>query len=715
MRQSLTKLFSLGLMLLTFSQINAANFTFSNTTPAGGNWNVATNWTLNSGTDADNIPDADDNVTIPSGRLCILTAAVACINLIVAPSTTPRLQLRANLTINGTLFGGGATSAGVVSPIVSNSSVSPNFLVFTGVSGSSQRVIDQWDAYPLPSGTTGFNVGFNPSSSGNLIINGDLGCLNMEVATGTVHSFGFIYLGFNTTGAAGAVNTGILTINTNAQLNIEKNIGFRGPGVTTYCQSMIVNGVLEIKSNLSLAAHSIEINSKLRFSTDNTTGMVNASSTNIVWGIGGGIEYANSFSMTPGDELSLTGTLLTDPKNLLGVPYVNVNLTVGTNYVDFTRIFRVNNTLSLDNGQAILSNVLYLPQNAQIVDYANSSKFLRFNGATAKIRKQVTNLGTYTFPVGVANIYTPIEMTLTNLGNATFEEISINKIGGTRPTCLTASNGDNSYRVYHNIGTTYSATTGTIKLSYAQNTASIRERGPNYMPSAARIVRCDGATRRIMSTTSGESSTNSNTLYTVSGNYIGGLYDYFVTSDATILPITLRDFKGKTQGEAALLSWNTEGALNFSHFEIEHNTDGQNWKKLGQRDYYKQVNQYQFKHSDMVSGTNYYRLKQVDLDGSFEYSRVITLNLEDGRTIVSVRPNMVIDQTTVIVNTQKAGVVTLNLVNSVGKIVESKQINAEKGIQEIPFDLSQKPNGIYLISAFEGSTFLENVKLLKAQ
>jgi hypothetical protein len=714
MRQSLTKLFSLGLLILTFTNINAADFTFSNTTAAGGNWNVSTNWTLNSGTDADNIPDSDDNVTIPSGRLCILTAAVTCVNLEVFPSTTPRLDLRANLTISGTLFGRGATSAGVVSPIVSNNLVFPNYLVFTGV--FSPTVIDRWDAYPIPSGMSGFLVAFQ--SQGGLAttydIKGNFGCINMEITNCTIRSADFIYIGFGTTGAAGASNTGTLTINANAQLSVEKNLGFRGLGLTTYCYSMIIRGILDVKENISIAANLIDFIGKLRLSGFNTSGIVNTSGTNIFWGNASSIEYAGSLPMTSGDELKLAGSIQTDPKNLLGVTNIVVNLPSATNTINFNRIFRVNTELAFISGKAFLSNALYLPQAAQITGYSNSN-FLRFSGANAKIRKQVTAAGTFIFPVGVSNIFTPVEINLTTVGNASFEEISINSINGTRPACLSVGNTNNSYRVYANIGTTYSATAGTIKFSYAQNATATAERGSSYTPANAKLIRCDGATRRILSTTAGEFADNFNVLNTVSGSFSSGVYDYIITSDAAILPITLRDFKGKTQGEAALLSWNTEGALNFSHFEIEHSMDGQNWKKLGQRDYYKQLNQYQFKHSDMVSGTNYYRLKQVDLDETYEYSRVITLNLEDGRTIVSVRPNMVSDQTTVIVNTQKAGVITLNLVNSVGKIVESKQINAERGIQEVPFDLSQKPNGIYLISAFEGSTFLENVKLLKAQ
>jgi hypothetical protein len=714
MNQSLTKLLFLGLLLLSLNKVNAANFTFSNTTVAGGNWNVATNWTRDSGTDADNIPDSDDNVTIPSGRLCILTAAVTCVNLEVIPSGTPRLDLRANLTISGTLFGNYGTSAGIVSPIVSNNPVFPNYLVFTGV--FSPTVIDRWDAYPIPSGASGFLAAFQ--SQGGLAttytINGNFGCINMEVTNCTVRSTDFIYIGFGRTAANGDASAGTLTINANAQLTVEKNLGFRGLGLTTYCYQMVVRGILDIKGNISVASSLLDFIGKLRLSGNNTSGIVNTSGTNIFWGNASSIEYAGTASMTPGDELKLATSVVTDPKNLLGVTTIAINFPNASNYVNFNRIFRVNKELAFLGGYAFLSNALYLSQAAQITGYSNTN-FLKFSGANAKIRKEVTSVGTYTFPIGVSNIFTPIDINLTAVGNATFEEIRINSVGGTLPTCLTTANGNKSYRVYHNIGTTYNGTTGTMKISYAQNTASLAERGPSYVPSSAKIVRCDGTMLRVMSTTAGEFADNFNVLNTVSSNFSNGTYDYIITSDANILPITLRDFKGKTQGEAAFLTWNTEGALNFSHFEIEHSADGETWKNLGKRDYYKQINQYEFKHGEMATGTNYYRLKQVDLSGDFEYSRVITLNFEDGRTIVSARPNIVSDQTTIIVNTQKTGVITLNLVNSVGKIVESKQINAEKGIQEIPFDLSQKPNGIYLINAFEGSTLLQNVKLLKAQ
>ena len=88
------------------------------------------------------------------------------------------------------------------------------------------------------------------------------------------------------------------------------------------------------------------------------------------------------------------------------------------------------------------------------------------------------------------------------------------------------------------------------------------------------------------------------------------------------------------------LKWSTASEENFDKFIVEHSTDGQNFDSLGAitgAGNSKVVLKYSFRDSNPVIGKNYYRLKAVDFDLSFEYSHVWLAEFE-GKKNVSVYP-----------------------------------------------------------------------------
>lgn len=92
--------------------------------------------------------------------------------------------------------------------------------------------------------------------------------------------------------------------------------------------------------------------------------------------------------------------------------------------------------------------------------------------------------------------------------------------------------------------------------------------------------------------------------------------------DTSILPITIIDFNYNSDLEH--LEWQVVNSVNFSHFEVERSVNDLNdWVYVGQ------TSDSPFSVS-LEDGLNYFRMKMVDLDGSFEYSSVVTgVNVED--------------------------------------------------------------------------------------
>ena len=105
------------------------------------------------------------------------------------------------------------------------------------------------------------------------------------------------------------------------------------------------------------------------------------------------------------------------------------------------------------------------------------------------------------------------------------------------------------------------------------------------------------------------------------------------------LPVALVSFNGKQENNQTKLTWKTTSETNNKGFEIERSADARSFEKIGFVDGSGDTKENQFYHFTDVNplGTGYYRLKQLDYDGKFEYSKVIVVRAGEG--IVKMYPN----------------------------------------------------------------------------
>ena len=122
-----------------------------------------------------------------------------------------------------------------------------------------------------------------------------------------------------------------------------------------------------------------------------------------------------------------------------------------------------------------------------------------------------------------------------------------------------------------------------------------------------------------------------------------GTNDYYtIGSDitATLLPVDLVSFEGQVENQSVHLHWITASETNNDRFEIEYSVSGNEFFKIGEVAGSGTINEmksYDFTHSNPVKGSNYYRLKQVDFDGQYEYSSVVYVihqGFEDSFTLL---------------------------------------------------------------------------------
>jgi hypothetical protein len=131
-----------------------------------------------------------------------------------------------------------------------------------------------------------------------------------------------------------------------------------------------------------------------------------------------------------------------------------------------------------------------------------------------------------------------------------------------------------------------------------------------------------------------------------------GMFEEFASCFSAIdprapLPVTLRDFKALGEGgngapATVMLSWSTTSEINSDRFEIEQSTDSRSWEKIGTVEAENSVSgklDYSYMDSDNNADVMYYRLKMIDIDESFAYSRIESVHFKE--TDIVVYPNPV--------------------------------------------------------------------------
>lgn len=172
------------------------------------------------------------------------------------------------------------------------------------------------------------------------------------------------------------------------------------------------------------------------------------------------------------------------------------------------------------------------------------------------------------------------------------------------------------------------------------------------------------------------------------------IYDAF----APALPVELLEFTAIRTNKNVGLKWRTATETNNSYFEVEHSTDGEHFRKLGiirGRGTTTQTESYSYTHHKPADGVNYYRLKQVDLDGQFSYSKIIVLEyLQDNN--LNIRPVLATNYIQLETEYDQS-IQSLVVFDSTGKLV--KQISSSESSQIITVSIDELPKGQYFIQA----------------
>ena len=187
------------------------------------------------------------------------------------------------------------------------------------------------------------------------------------------------------------------------------------------------------------------------------------------------------------------------------------------------------------------------------------------------------------------------------------------------------------------------------------------------------------------------------------------------------LPVEFLFFTAKYENRSVQLAWATATEITNSHFEIERSIDAENFEKIGEvigaGDSQERID-YQYIDYEAAVGAEiiYYRLRQVDYDGKFDYSNTVIARNSDYEPLeLLVSPTLFQDRVTVTLNaTEETDNINIEIYDMRGNKVYSRDEFLYTGINDFDLeDIYHLSEGAYLLS-LTSNTFKLSQRIVKA-
>lgn len=373
-------------------------------------------------------------------------------------------------------------------------------------------------------------------------------------------------------------------------------------------------------------------------------------------------------------------------------------------------VIEVRNQLNLING------IINTGTNEVYVSTNNTAAITGF-GLTryinGNLRRQVSTVGQYEFPIG-----TPLHYEWATLNIASL--LGVNNIIASFKSPSPGA-GPNPALCFINtspINGMLNAGNWTINPNvtptFTNITMTLRQRGhTNSVIPATRygIIRRDDELNDWFGSPVGThiNGTQSEVAGTVTAvrsaiNTINFWGDFGIGFGSAPLPVEWLSFIATPENSTVKLLWATATEYNNDYFVIERSVDGSSFEPIGQvkgSGTSSVINQYRFTDITPHKGTSYYRIRQVDFDGAFDYSRIAAVRMGETVSGITVYPNPVQDQAWLILHSEEYRAQLIELSDAAGKLVYSAVIELQSGPNGFSIDMTAFEKGMYLLRVGE--------------
>ena len=517
------------------------------------------------------------------------------------------------------------------------------------------------------------------------------------------------------------INAGAtLTIQTGATLNVCGNFTNNGNLVCQPGSSVVFvgTGVQNITGALTgadafhhftvnkpsgsvFAANNIDINGN--FLTANGTSIFNSNSRNIKVGgnftnNNGNTTYTNTGTVGRLEFIGSAAQSYNQGASQLDLNYVAMSHT-GPGVDLLTNMFIKSTTglLILTQGKIntgtfrvdVNNSAVGAVQPGNVSSYVNGNLYRTLSGAA----------GSYDFPVGTSTLYERANINFTTATTIPRLQARFDPWGtpalhtNGSSECGTTYNVADENMGFWTINASANPTSGTYNTTLyclgATNTAGV---------SAWTVEKSDnGGTTWVLSGTCDPTSTAT----VVKRNGMNGFSIFAAAQATTPMPVELMGFYGFSTGRQNELHWKTQSESNSSHFVVERSSNGEQFYELGSVPAAGNSTTelaYQLTDENPYFPVSYYRLRQVDLDGNYKYSGVITVetDIEADLSIYAVYPNPTSSNCFVEFSSKNLENYTIEVINATGTLVYNESGEMKGGaVKEL--NSKEWSNGVYLI------------------
>jgi len=616
-----------------------------------GNWGTAGTW------DSGTVPTATDDVVIASGHTVTVTGAqLTSVNLTVAGILT----YATNSTVGGLIVKGTLT--------ISSGGV------FNAHNGNVNKLLTLGGDF-VNNGT--FEMSYNTTHNG-LYFNGT----NPSNISGT--------------GTFGAVR--ILTIDNPAGVTIAT-----GTSLNISSKLLLLNGALTNNGTLTLdnmvtgtsglASSNIEIRRTQVASLVNpyTVGANAVINLNYIANSG----FAAS-QIIAGDEIPTSRNIYT----------LTINNPQGVLFSDdITSLSSATSALTLTSGVLTVASGKTLAfSNALFLGVAGSSSSYVDGAVSLGISETVAQ--TKTFPIGSGEQYRSVILSdvKATVGNSAIRFAIEAASGGTLGANIATLSSTRRF-----VGTV----NGSLD-SYTSIGIGFGNDDGNPLDKIA-VSSTSGGVYDGLGTTIGANT--SSMINSATGTYTSLGY-FALGTQGSSLPVTLTSYTAKVLGNRVQVKWTTQSEQNNDYFIVEKSTDGTHFSTLAKvvgHGTSTVENNYSAYDNNPVSGDNYYRLVQYDLDGiTKDYgTKAVDFKL-DAAAGISIYPNPISDKINIVFTANNNASVLLQLSNMAGERVYHKKITQIDAQNPNVINLKDLNlvSGIYILTVSDNNS-TKNFKLIK--
>ncbi len=178
--------------------------------------------------------------------------------------------------------------------------------------------------------------------------------------------------------------------------------------------------------------------------------------------------------------------------------------------------------------------------------------------------------------------------------------------------------------------------------------------------------------------------------------------------EASVLPVSISSVTAQKTNNGIRVSWTAEQEINTGFYTVEHSVDGNHFAALGNiaasSNAAAAAHTYTYIDNSILTGKQFYRIVEVDLDGKKTYSRVATITI-DNKKAFDISPNPVADFITLPVNQFTGSTYLLNSINGM-KI-------ATGIIQGSKIGVASLVHGTYILTVIQQSGEVQSVRFIK--